>query len=139
MTQDPASPADACLHAALRAVAAARAALGEGVAALLTALLARLFAEHAAWATSQDDDEYDDCGFDRVAFRDPSRHARPIFQPQIGRAPHDIHVECGQVPGYVMAGVRNRGMRAIAAPARPIAHAFPARAPPTPPPPPRPR
>ena len=129
MTQHPASPADACLHAALRAVAAARTALGDGVAALLVALLTRLFAEHAAWVASQDDDEYDDCGFDRVAFRDPSLHAKPIWQPQIGRAPHDIFVECGLVPGYVMAGVRNRGMRALPAP-HPRALTAAARAPP---------
>ena len=108
----PASQASAVLRAALRAGAAD--ARAHGIAALILALLLRLFgATAAAWNLALDDEEYDDCGFDRVAFRDPSLHAAPIYQPAIGRAPHDIYVERGMVPGYVMAGIHNRGMRAI--------------------------
>ena len=132
MSHSPAPPATAFAHAVTRAAlqagaASARTAFGAGLAALILTLLLRLLARtEAAWDILPDDtDEFeytDDYGYTPYAIR----------MPTMGRAPHADYVEAGLVPGWVMGGVRNRGMRPAAAPARLRRRARPARAPPLP-------
>ena len=127
MPHSPAPQATAFAYAvprvALRADAAgARARLGAGIAALILTLLLRLLARtEAAWDILPDDtdDLYD---------LDYTPHA--IRMPTMGSAPHADYVEAGLVPDWVLAGVRNRGMRPARAPARLRRRASPARAPP---------
>ena len=130
MPHSPAPQATAFAYAvtrvALRADAAgARARLGAGIAALILTLLLRLFARtEAAWdILPEDTDEFDDAY--EFAY---TPHA--LIMPPMGRAPHAASIEAGLVPDWVLAGVRNRGMRPAAVPARLRRRARPARAPP---------
>ena len=116
-----ATPHKAREHTALRANADAR--LGAGLAALILALLARLFGRtDAAWDFSV---EYGHNDADGAAARP---HA--IIMPAIGRAPHAACVEADLVADWILPGIRNRGMRPALAPARLRRLTLPARAPP---------
>ena len=123
MNHSPAPQAPApCLRVALRADAAsARARLGAGIAVLILTLLLRLLARtDTAWdSLAGDTDDFEH-----------SPHA--LVMPTMGRAPHAACVEAGLVPGWSLAGMRNRGLRPAATPARTRRRALPARAPPTP-------
>ena len=123
MPLSPAAPAtaDACLRAALGAdVAVARARHGAGLAALILALLARLFARSdTAWDTSPQTTDDLDCP------------PHGILLPTCGRAPHAACIEAGLVPDWILPGIRNRGMRPAATPARARRRARPVRAPPS--------
>jgi hypothetical protein len=123
MTYSPARWASAaCLRVALRADAAsARARLGAGIAALILTLLLRLLA--------RSDATWDGCPGDTDGLHS-TRHG--LVMPTMGRAPHAACIEAGLVPGWSLAGVRNRGLRPAATPARTRRRALPARAPPTP-------
>ena len=130
MPHSPAPQATAFAYAvtrvALRADAAgARARLGTGIAALILTLLLRLLARtEAAWDILPDDtDEFNYA--DEFAY---TPHA--LIMPTMGSAPHAASIEAGLVPDWVLAGVRNRGMRPARAPARLRRRARPARAPP---------
>jgi hypothetical protein len=130
MPHSPAPPATAFAYAvprvALRADAAgARARLGAGIAALILTLLLRLLARtEAAWdILPEDTDDLDDADDYEYA-----PHA--LRMPTMGSAPHAASIEAGLVPDWVLAGVRNRGMRPARAPARLRRRARPARAPP---------
>ena len=130
MPHSPAPQATAFAHAvtrvALRADAAgARARLGAGLAVLILTLLLRLLARtEAAWdILPEDTDDFDDT--------DEFDYAPHAFRmPTMGSAPHADNVEAGLGPDWVLAGVRNRGMRPARAPARLRRRARPARAPP---------
>jgi hypothetical protein len=117
----PIATAIACLRASLRAdVADARVRLAAGLEALILVLLARLFARtEAAWHESPDD-------------IDDDAPVYALFIPTMGRAPHAAVVEAGLVPDWILSGIRNRGLRPAAAPARPSRRARPVRAPPAP-------
>ncbi len=129
MPHSPAPQATAFAYAvtrvALRADAAGLRASGAGIAALILTLLLRLFARtEAAWdILPEDTDDFDDAD-------DYSYTAHALIMPTMGRAPHAASIEAGLVPDWVLAGVRNRGMRPAAAPARLRRRARPARAPP---------
>ena len=128
MSHSPAPPATAFAHAVTRAAlqagaASARTAFGAGLAALILTLLLRLLARtEAAWDILPEDT--DDTCYDFAC----TPYA--LRMPPMGRAPHAENVEAGQVPDWVMGGVRNRGMRPARAPARLRRRARPARAPP---------
>ena len=110
--------AAACLRAALRAGAEnPRAGLGTGIAALILALLVRLFGRtEAAWFLSPNT---------------PNDHApHTITMPVYGRAPHAEFIETGRFPDWILPGIRNRGMRPSPRPVQPRRKARPARAPP---------
>ena len=130
MSHSPATQATAFAYAvtrvALRADAAtARAQLGAGLAALILTLLLRLFARtEAAWDILPEETEDFDYA-DEYAY---TPHA--LRMPTMGSAPHAASIEAGLVPDWVLAGVRNRGMRPAMAPARLRRRARPARAPP---------
>jgi hypothetical protein len=119
----PASPATprALLRAVLQAGAEAlRARLGAAAQALLLALLLRLLARtDAAW--DLEPEEWDEA--------DESPRAW-IILPTMGRAPHAACIEAGLVPDWILPGIRNRGMRPLAAHPRPRIITRPARAPP---------
>jgi hypothetical protein len=114
-----APPATACASlVALRGDGVvARALRGGGLAALILVLLARLFGRtEAAWQ-----------GFpEEIAAVAP----RGIIVPAVGRAPHAACIEAGLVPDWILPGIRNRGMRPGAVPARLRRRARPVRAPP---------
>jgi hypothetical protein len=118
----PAAPATAhaVTRVALRADAAA-VRLGAGVVALILTLLLRLLARtEAAWDITPED---------------PATGEYPPYAlvlPTMGRAPHAACIEAGLVPDWILPGVRNRGMRPAAAPARRRRRARPVRAPPLP-------
>jgi hypothetical protein len=114
----PQATACACLRVALRADAAG-ARRGAGLAALILALLLRLLARtEAAWDIAPED-------------TDDLEHTPPaLVMPAIGRAPHAACIEAGLVPDWILPGIRNRGMRPAASPARLRRRARPARAPP---------
>lgn len=116
----PQATAIACLRASLRADAAdMRVRLAAGLETLILLLLARLFARtEAAWRDSPEDIDDDT--------------AYALATPTMGRAPHAAVVEAGLVPDWVLSGMRNRGLRPAAAPARPRRRARSARAPPLP-------
>jgi hypothetical protein len=116
----------AALRTALGAVAVARAQFGAGLAALILALLARLLGRaDAAWDLSPEHDW--DCEYDDEAF---AYSPRAFILPTMGSAPHAASVEAGLIPDWILAGVRNRGMRAQPTQARPRPRTLPARAPP---------
>jgi hypothetical protein len=100
---------------------------------MILALLLRLLARaDAAWFLPEDDEEYDEYedeyGFDAYAFcgADPyALHPRPV-----GSAPHAIYVEAGLIADWILAGMRNRGMRALPIPAPSARYTRPVRAPP---------
>jgi hypothetical protein len=89
---------------------------GAGLVAMILALLLRLLARaDAAWFLPEEDDQFDEYedeyGFDAYAYcgADPcALHPRPV-----GSAPHAIYVEAGLIADWILAGVRNRGMRAL--------------------------
>ena len=54
----------------------------------------------------------------------------PATEEVIGRAPHAAVIEAGLVPDWILPGVRNRGMRALGAPAQPRPRTPCVRAPP---------
>jgi len=114
----PQATAHACLRAALRADAA-DARLGAGIVALILTLLLRLLARtEAAWhILPEGNDDLDATPHD-------------LIMPTMGRAPHAACIEAGLVPDWILPGVRNRGMRPAAAPARLRLRARAARAPP---------
>ena len=120
MSVSPRTPAHAVLHAALRGdVAHARPHFGTGLAALILTLLLRLLARtEAAWTLPHDESD----SFEHTP------HA--LIMPPIGRAPHAAVIEAGLVPDWILPGIRNRGMRPAAIPARLRPRARPARAPP---------
>jgi hypothetical protein len=131
MPHAPALPL-ARTSAAISAVAAARP--GASLVAMILALLLRILARaDAAWFLPEDEyDEYeeyeDEYGFDAYAFcgADPyALHPRPV-----GSAPHAIYVEAGLIADWILAGVRNRGMRALPRAAPSPHRTQPARAPP---------
>ena len=124
----PQAAADACLRAAL--VAGAAQPRAHGLVALILALILRLFVgTDAAWDLSPEDaDEYED---DYAPWRyAEGRHA--LILPPMGRAPHAACIEAGLVPDWILPGIRNRGMRPAATPARPRPRTRPVRAPPVP-------
>ncbi len=130
MSHSPAPQATAFAYAVTRAVlqagaATARAQFGAGIAAIILTLLAHLLARtEAAWDLSPEyDDEYEE-EYETRTFA--------LRMPTMGRAPHADNVEAGLVPDWVLAGVRNRGMRPARAPARLRRRARSARAPPLP-------
>jgi hypothetical protein len=116
MPPAPAPPL-ARISAAFPAVAGVRPGPG-GLVALILALLLRILARaEAAWFLPEDDDQHDEYeyedeyGFDAYAFcgADPyALHPRPV-----GRAPHAIYVAAGLIADWILAGVRNRGMRPL--------------------------
>jgi hypothetical protein len=119
--------------AAISAVASARP--GASLVALILALLLRILARtEAAWFLPEDDeyeyeDEYEeDCGFDAYAFLGANPYA--LHPRPVGSAPHAIWVEAGLVADWILAGVRNRGMRALAMAHPQPRHTLPVRAPP---------
>jgi hypothetical protein len=100
----------ASLHAALWAVADSRP--GNGLVALILALLLRLLAHpEAAWLLPQDEEyeKEDDYPFDAYTLCGADPYA--LYPRAIGRAPHAIYVEAGLVADWILAGIRNRGMR----------------------------
>jgi hypothetical protein len=106
---------------------------GASLVAMLLALLLRLLARaDAAWFLPEEDEDYDEYedeyGFDAYAFCGASRYA--LHPRPVGSAPHAIYVEAGLIGDWILAGVRNRGMRALsrATPAPRLTR--PARAPP---------
>ena len=115
--------ADARRRTALAVAAELR--LGAGLTALILALLVRLFGRtDAAWDVLPEHagDHTSACPY-------------TIIIPAIGRAPHAFWIESGRFPDWILPGIRNRGMRPAAPPARqrPRAlrpRALPARAPP---------
>ncbi len=110
--------ADHRRRTALAVVAEPR--LGAGLAALILALLVRLFGRtDAAW------DVLPEHVTDHAGTRP---HA--ITLPTIGRAPHAEWIESGRFPDWILPGIRNRGMRPAARPTRLRPRALPARAPP---------
>ena len=121
--------------AAFSAVAGARP--GAGLVAMILALLLRLLARtEAAWRFPEDDahdDEYEqEYGFDAYALCGANPYA--LYPRPVGSAPHAIYVEAGLVADWILAGVRNRGMRPRAIEAPQPRRTRPARAPPRPPP-----
>jgi hypothetical protein len=116
------APAITALHSGLRAgLADSRPRFAAGLEALILALLLRLFGRtEVARHVSPHFDRHDDRPYDAYA----------IASPPMGRAPHAAVVEAGLVPDWVLSGIRNRGMRPAAVPARPRRRARPARAPP---------
>jgi hypothetical protein len=95
---------------------------GASLVAMLLALLLRLLARaDAAWflpEDDEDDEEYEDYdeyhgeyGFDAYAYCGASRSA--LDPRPVGSAPHAIYVEAGLIADWILAGVRNRGMRAL--------------------------
>ncbi len=120
MPLSPATP-DARLRIALGASAELR--LGAGLAALILALLIRLLGRtEASWDLSPQNDNENDIGSTPYA----------LVMPAIGRAPHAACIEAGLVPDWILPGIRNRGMRPAARPARRRLRARAARAPPPP-------
>jgi hypothetical protein len=134
----PPAPPLARTSAAISAVAAARpgaslVAPGVSLLAIILALLLRLLARaDAAWFLPEDDEQYDEYedeyGFDAYAFLGANRYA--LYPRPVGSAPHAIWVEAGLVADWILAGVRNRGMRALPIPTPPARHTLPVRAPP---------
>jgi len=117
--------------AAVSAVANARP--GAGLVALILALLLRLLARtEAAWFLPEDDEEYgeyeDEYGFDAYAYCGANRYA--LYPRPVGSAPYAIFVEAGLIADWILAGVRNRGMRMLPVPTPPSRHTLPVRAPP---------
>lgn len=109
----------ACLHAALRGDAGETRVRAAGMAALILALLIRLFGRtEAAWFLSPN----------TPANRAPAPHATTM--PTIGRAPHAEFIETGRFPDWILPGIRNRGMRPSPRPTPPRRNTRPARAPP---------
>ena len=112
--------ADARRRTALAVAAELR--LGAGLTALILALLVRLFGRtDAAWDVLPEHagDHTSACPY-------------TIIIPAIGRAPHAFWIESGRFPDWILPGIRNRGMRSAARPARLRFRTLPARAPPTP-------
>jgi hypothetical protein len=133
----PPAPPLARTSAAFSAVAVARP--GASLVALILALLLRILARtEAAWFLPEEDEEYDEYedeyGFDAYAFCGVSPYA--LHPRPVGSAPHAIWVEAGLVADWILAGVRNRGMRALPSPPPPARHTPPVRAPPRAPAPP---
>ena len=125
MSSLPSIP-DARRRAALGAGAELR--LGAGLAALILALLVRLFGRSdAAWHALPEH------AYDRANQAGACPYAivkKAIVTSAIGRAPHAAWIESGRVPDWILPGIRNRGMRPAAPPARQRPRALPARAPP---------
>jgi hypothetical protein len=118
-------PAEDCLRAILLdGVANARpngVARDHTLVALILALLMRLLAfGRSAWILPEDEDlDALDLGFTEVRFvgnTDFLNHR--IGYCAMGRAPHAACVEAGLVGDWILAGIRNRGMRPADAPAR---------------------
>jgi hypothetical protein len=131
MTHAPASPL-ARTSAAFSAVAGSR--RGAGLVALILALLLRLLARtEAAWFLPEEDEQYDEYedeyGFDAYAFCGANPYA--LHPRPVGSAPHAIYVEAGLIADWILAGVRNRGMRALPRAMPPSRHTLPVRAPPS--------
>ena len=123
----PPAPHLARTSAALAAVAAARP--GPGLLALILALLLRLLARtEPAWFLPQDDEYEDEHGFDAYAACGANPYA--LHPRPVGSAPHAIYVEAGLIADWILAGVRNRGMRALPRATPTPRHTLPARAPP---------
>ena len=123
--------ADARRRTALAVAAELR--LGAGLTALILALLVRLFGRSdAAWHALPEH------AYNRANQAGACPYAivkKAIVTSAIGRAPHAAWIETGRVPDWILPGIRNRGMRPAAPPARqrPRAlrpRALPARAPP---------
>jgi hypothetical protein len=133
----PHAPAPPLARTSAAISAAANARPGAGLVAMILALLLRILARaDAAWSLPDDDEEdeahEDEYGFDAYAFcgADPyALHPRPM-----GSAPHAIWVEAGLVADWILAGIRNRGMRPRAMTTPQTRHTLPVRAPPAPPP-----
>jgi hypothetical protein len=132
MPHAPASPL-ARTSAAFPAVANARP--GASLVAIILALLLRILARtEAAWSLPEDDEEFDEYedehGFDAYALLGVNPYA--LHPRPVGRAPHAIWVEAGLVADWILAGIRNRGMRPLPSPTPPARHTLPVRAPPRP-------
>ncbi len=113
-----------CLRAALQGgIANARPESGAGIAALILALLLRLFGRtEAAWIIAPH--------ARANATPQPNIFTHALIMPTIGRAPHAAVIEAGLVPDWILPGIRNRGMRPAAIRSRPHRRTRPARAPP---------
>ncbi len=113
MSSLPSIP-DARRRAALGA--GAELCLGAGLAALILALLVRLFGRSdAAWHALPEH------AYDRANPAGACPYAivkKAIVTSAIGRAPHAAWIESGRVPDWILPGIRNRGMRPAAPPAR---------------------
>ena len=124
---------DASLHAALRAIAAARpdASLAVLILTLLLRLLARM---PAAWFLSPDDESEEAYGdeYDFAPWVAPGPSLCVLLARPMGRAPHAACIEAGLAPDWILPGMRNRGMRATPIAHPPSHHSLRARAPPTP-------
>ena len=120
--------------AAVSAVAGARPGAGSLVALILALLLRLLARTEAAWLFPQDDeyecdDEYEEeYGFDAYAVCGANPYA--LYPRPVGSAPHAIYVEAGLIADWILAGVRNRGMRALTMATPQPRRTLPARAPP---------
>ena len=117
--------------AALSAVVNARP--GTGLVALILALLLRILARtEAAWFLPEEDEEYDEYedeyGFDAYAYCGANPYA--LHPRPVGSAPHAIYVEAGLIADWILAGIRNRGMRALPRSLPAPRHTLPVRAPP---------
>ena len=124
------APPLARTSAAISAVAHARP--GASLVALILALLLRILARaEAAWLFPEDEeDEYaEDYEFDAYAICGADRYA--LYPRPVGSAPHAIYVEAGLIADWILAGIRNRGMRALPRPMPEPRRTLPARAPPS--------
>jgi hypothetical protein len=123
------APAFARTSAALAAVAAARP--GAGLVALILALLLRILERtEAAWYLPEDnDDEYEE-EYELDAYAICGAYPYALHPRAVGSAPHAIWVEAGLVADWILAGIRNRGMRALPRATPPPRHTLPARWPP---------
>jgi hypothetical protein len=127
----PPAPPLARTSAAFPAVANARP--GASLVAIILALLLRILSRtEAAWLLPEEDDQFeeyeDEHGFDAYAYcgvNPYALHPRPV-----GSAPHAIWVEAGLVADWILAGVRNRGMRPRPMTTPQTRHTLPVRAPP---------
>jgi hypothetical protein len=109
-----------CLRAALQGgIAHARPESGAGVAALILALLFRLFGRTEAARI-----------ITPAPTSDATPHPHALIIPAIGRAPHAAVIEAGLVPDWILPGIRNRGMRPAKISPRLRRNTRPARAPP---------
>ena len=97
------------------------------ILALLQRILARMDA--AGFLPQDDEDEYEEeYEFDAYAICGANPYA--LYPRPVGSAPHAIYVEADLIADWILAGVRNRGMRALPR-ANPMPrHTLPVRAPP---------
>jgi hypothetical protein len=110
-------------------------ASGGSLVAMILVLLLRILARaEAAWFLPEEDDQYDeyeeDSAFDAYAVCGANPYA--LYPRPVGSAPHAIYVEAGLIADWILAGVRNRGMRALPMRTLHARHTLPVRAPPSP-------